>query len=158
MLVPYKHLIHPTNVARIKCQLVGSYDSTCQAPQPCFDFTPVRFCSVFLCFFCFFAVFPHILCFLFLLLVSSVFPLFSDLFFFFRFLCFFLYILCLYLSTLSITYGSYLRTVLRSSFLRSFIERLILCRISIPTTLHPTQHFEKNLLIESIYIISFQQY
>jgi len=74
-------------------------------PQPCFDFTQVRFCSVF-------AVFPL------LSLFFCLVPLFS------------LYMFCFFLSTLSTTYQSYLGTVLRS-----FIGWLILLRISILTTL-----------------------
>jgi len=102
-------------VARTECWLVGSYDSTCHGTSTVLRLHSGSFLLSFPLFPLFFAVFP--LFSLFFLLIS-VFPLFS------LFFClaplFFLYILCLYLSTLSITYRSYLQTVLHSSFLRSF--------------------------------------
>jgi len=106
------------------------------APRPCFDFTPVRFCSVSSVF-CNFPLFPVFSRF------SSVFLYFVAWFLCFPllslFLClvplFFVYFLYLFLLTLSTTYQSYLRTVLRSSCLLSLTGRPILHRISILTTL-----------------------
>ena len=122
-------------MVRIECWLVGSYDPTSHNTSTMLRLYTSSFLLCFLCFFAlfplFYAVFP--LFFSSLLLSSSVFPLLS------LFLClvplFFLYFLYLFLSTLSTTYGSYLRTVLRSSCLRSFTGRQILRRISILTTL-----------------------
>jgi hypothetical protein len=119
-------------VARIECWLVGSYDSTCHGTSTVLPLHPGSFLlcfpvsSVFRCFPPVFSIY------LFFLLVT-VFPLFSL--FFCLVPLFFFYILCLYLSTLSITYRSYLQTVLHSSFLRSFTSQPILHRISILTTL-----------------------
>jgi len=123
----------PIIVVRIERWSVGSNDPMSHSTSIVFDSTQVRFCSVFLCLLCFsygssvFSVF---------LFVSSVFPLLSP--FFCLVPLFSLYFLSFFLSTLSTTYRSYLRIVLRPSCLQSFSSLLTLLKYSNLTTLVPS--------------------
>ena len=126
-----------SKVVRNESQHVGSHNLTCHSTSTVLRFYLRTVFSLF-CFvssgFSVFAVFPLFpLFFSVLLLDSSVFPLIS------LFLClvplFSLYFPYMFLSILSTTYRSYLRTMLRSSCLRSFTGRPILRRNSFLTTL-----------------------
>jgi len=109
----------------IECWLVGSYDSTSHNTSTMLQ---LYYSSFLLYFFHFFvAIFP-------------MFPAFLPFFLYFSLFCCLVplfppYFLYLFLSTLQTTYWSYLGIMLCSSCLHSFIDRLILRRISILTTL-----------------------